>query len=516
MSDGRAHPTREPHRPRLRRCTDVSPRRVAPRASSTTRSPPLPPFTLMARAGDAVARLALALAPHARARRRLRRAGQQRRRRHRGGDAACSDWGKRGVGAVASAAAARCRPMPRRRSRARAPRASRSAASIAPTPTSAERRPSWSSTRCSASAPRARPRARSPRRSRASPQLAARGARVLAVDVPSGLDAERGQPLGGACVVADDTLTLIAPKPGLFTGAGRDHAGRVWLRRARRRPATSAADAWLVGRRRSARARLPARAGRAQGQLRRRRRRRRRASAWPAPPGSRRAPRTRRAPAASSSICSATGRARARSTPRLDPLRPELMLRPRLVGERRRRRSPRPRSSAAAAAAMRCARRCRGCCRLAPRLVLDADALNAIAADASLLALAAARAGARPRDHPHAASARSGAPARRTAGAVQARPAAGGARAGRTLPRRRRPERLGHRRSPAPTARGAHQRDRQRLARQRRHRRRARRLDRRPLGALGGTRARRATRGVIEHGAAAEPERRPARCAPAT
>ena len=40
----------------------------------------------MARAGDAVARLALALAPHARRIARLRRSGQQRRRRHRGRD----------------------------------------------------------------------------------------------------------------------------------------------------------------------------------------------------------------------------------------------------------------------------------------------------------------------------------------------------------------------------------------------------------------------------------------------
>lgn len=41
------------------------------------------------------------------------------------------------------------------------------------------------------------------------------GARVLAVDVPSGLDADSGEPVGGVCVEADATVTLAAVKPGL-------------------------------------------------------------------------------------------------------------------------------------------------------------------------------------------------------------------------------------------------------------------------------------------------------------
>ncbi|HEY9064976.1 MAG TPA: NAD(P)H-hydrate epimerase, partial [Burkholderiaceae bacterium] len=55
---------------------------------------------------------------------------------------------------------------------------------------------------------------------------------VLAADVPSGLDADTGRPYGGddaACVLAQHTLTLLTAKPGLFTASGRDHAGRVWL-----------------------------------------------------------------------------------------------------------------------------------------------------------------------------------------------------------------------------------------------------------------------------------------------
>lgn len=51
---------------------------------------------------------------------------------------------------------------------------------------------------------------------------------VLAVDLPSGLHADTGQPLGAACVRADATLSLLSLKPGLFTGQGRDWAGDVW------------------------------------------------------------------------------------------------------------------------------------------------------------------------------------------------------------------------------------------------------------------------------------------------
>lgn len=56
---------------------------------------------------------------------------------------------------------------------------------------------------------------------------------VLAVDVPSGLHADTGMPStdvsGAACVVnATATLSLLTLKPGLFTAAGRDAAGEVW------------------------------------------------------------------------------------------------------------------------------------------------------------------------------------------------------------------------------------------------------------------------------------------------
>lgn len=51
----------------------------------------------------------------------------------------------------------------------------------------------------------------------------------LSVDVPSGLDADTGRTLGEMAVTADATLSLLTLKPGLFTGAGRQHAGQVWL-----------------------------------------------------------------------------------------------------------------------------------------------------------------------------------------------------------------------------------------------------------------------------------------------
>jgi hydroxyethylthiazole kinase-like uncharacterized protein yjeF len=52
---------------------------------------------------------------------------------------------------------------------------------------------------------------------------------VLSVDLPSGLHADTGQPLGSSAVRAQHTLSLLTLKPGLFTGSGHDHAGQVWL-----------------------------------------------------------------------------------------------------------------------------------------------------------------------------------------------------------------------------------------------------------------------------------------------
>ena len=52
---------------------------------------------------------------------------------------------------------------------------------------------------------------------------------VLAIDLPTGLHGDTGATLGGAVVRADHTLALLSLKPGLFTGHGRECAGRIWF-----------------------------------------------------------------------------------------------------------------------------------------------------------------------------------------------------------------------------------------------------------------------------------------------
>ena len=73
-------------------------------------------------------------------------------------------------------------------------------------------------------------------------QLNASAAPVLALDLPSGLDADTGAFLGQeaasiaaetkapiSAVLAQYTLTFLTLKPGLFTAQGRDACGQVWL-----------------------------------------------------------------------------------------------------------------------------------------------------------------------------------------------------------------------------------------------------------------------------------------------
>ena len=60
-------------------------------------------------------------------------------------------------------------------------------------------------------------------------RINAHGAPVLAVDVPSGLNPDTGSVWGEVAVRAQATLSLLTLKPGCFTHQGRDHAGQVWL-----------------------------------------------------------------------------------------------------------------------------------------------------------------------------------------------------------------------------------------------------------------------------------------------
>ncbi|MBN8486483.1 MAG: NAD(P)H-hydrate dehydratase [Burkholderiales bacterium] len=70
---------------------------------------------------------------------------------------------------------------------------------------------------------------------------------VLALDVPTGLNADSGQPLGDAVVRAAATLSMLTLKPGLFTGSGRDLAGEIWWTPLGVDLATAAPTARLLG-----------------------------------------------------------------------------------------------------------------------------------------------------------------------------------------------------------------------------------------------------------------------------
>jgi hydroxyethylthiazole kinase-like uncharacterized protein yjeF len=52
---------------------------------------------------------------------------------------------------------------------------------------------------------------------------------VLAIDLPTGLHAQTGACLGEQVVRARATLSLLTLKPGLFTGLGRELAGDIWF-----------------------------------------------------------------------------------------------------------------------------------------------------------------------------------------------------------------------------------------------------------------------------------------------
>jgi hydroxyethylthiazole kinase-like uncharacterized protein yjeF len=51
----------------------------------------------------------------------------------------------------------------------------------------------------------------------------------LSIDLPTGLDADSGRVHGPQTVSAFATLSLLTLKPGLFTGSGRRYAGEIWL-----------------------------------------------------------------------------------------------------------------------------------------------------------------------------------------------------------------------------------------------------------------------------------------------
>jgi hydroxyethylthiazole kinase-like uncharacterized protein yjeF len=77
-------------------------------------------------------------------------------------------------------------------------------------------------------------------------RMHASAAPVLAVDLPTGLQADTGVALASPGQAPRHTLSLLSLKPGLFTGDGREHAGQVWFDDLGVQPELSP-SAWLLG-----------------------------------------------------------------------------------------------------------------------------------------------------------------------------------------------------------------------------------------------------------------------------
>ncbi len=199
----------------------------------------LPPHTLMGRAGLAVARLALALAPAAG--RIWIAAGPG----NNGGDGVEAAVHLQGVG---KAVAVSLHPATVRPADAAAALARAQAAGVplldAPVPPWALRRGDLA---IDALLGLGTPRPPVGWLLEAIDRIRATDAGVLAVDLPTGLSADHGLCADPAHAVrADWTLSLLTLKPGLFTADGRDHAGAVWFDDLGVAPGTEAAGAHLM------------------------------------------------------------------------------------------------------------------------------------------------------------------------------------------------------------------------------------------------------------------------------
>ncbi len=177
-----------------------------------------PPFELMARAGLAVARLALAIAPHA------RRVEVWVGPGNNGGDGLVAARHLRAAGrevqVVFTGDAAGLPPD--------ASRAYRDAVTagvpIAPDAPQAE-------ADLSIDALLGLGARRAPEGAIAAgiARINASSAPVIAVDMPSGLHADTGIRIGGLAVTATHTLALLTLKPGCFTAQGHEASGTVWF-----------------------------------------------------------------------------------------------------------------------------------------------------------------------------------------------------------------------------------------------------------------------------------------------
>lgn len=190
---------------------------AATRAIESAAAASLPPHTLMQRAGEAVARLALALAPHARTVWVACGPGNN------GGDGfeAASHLASAHRRVVVTCLGdAHALPEDARQSLARA-----QAAGVTFSDEPPEQADLMIDAILGIGARRALEGRAAQWQARMAQAIQA-GAPVLAIDLPSGLNADTGQ---GQSVQATHTLSLLTLKPGLFTGRGRDAAGQVWF-----------------------------------------------------------------------------------------------------------------------------------------------------------------------------------------------------------------------------------------------------------------------------------------------
>ncbi len=195
----------------------------------------LPPNTLMQRAGLSLARLALALAPHARGIWVIAGPGNN------GGDGFeaalhLHRWGKRV--AVSSLADAASQPADAREAQQRAQAAGVSITSDADIGFA----PDLAIDALLGIGARRAPDDRIGAWIR---RINALACPVLAADIPTGLHADTGTALGPDLVIASHTLSLLTLKAGLFTGLGRDHCGSVWLDTLEVDAAQATPSAWL-------------------------------------------------------------------------------------------------------------------------------------------------------------------------------------------------------------------------------------------------------------------------------
>lgn len=208
-------------------------------------------------------------------------------------------------------------------------------------------------------------------------QLRAQGMPVLSVDLPSGLHGDTGD-APGACVQASHTLALLTLKPGLFTALGRDAAGVIWLDDLGITPASADIPLALLNPSPAARARKHASHKGSYGDV----------AVIGGAPGMAGAALL----AARAALHGGAGRVYAAvldpEAPLVDTMQAELMLR-------------RPEALLDALDTLTVVCGCGGgaavigllpeLLRRAPRLVLDADALNAVASDPALQTLLRAR-----------------------------------------------------------------------------------------------------------------------------